>query len=354
MQSTKETARYQDFVERLFPLLKCPSCGSYHLELVSATQQEQWRIKLYDQEISCSSCDTRYPITEDIIPIMWTPAIKSYLQGQSQDSGTAIDANMSVYDSFSDDYHEFSRTSNDLKTRVQNCVKAAIPDQDTEGKYHLDFGCGPGHVLGWLSDYKFVQIGLDVSMANLHNVRKYTNAFVVCGDATNLPFRDKTFDLVTESSALHHIEDWKQVLRECCRVCLGTGGIVIDSEPSAELMNWSKLAILLFESRFIPYRIMGYLFPKSRFYNFRSVEIAKLNACAEIHHQPKTGFDLKILQDTFSNEDFQADIILSPLPSLEPKSNPSKQQIILHLLSLHNPWDLKYSSFTAIARPQLQ
>ena len=178
----------------------------------------------------------------------------------------------------------------------------------------MDYGCGPGHVLDWLKPFGFQQIGLDVSLANLRNTRKSTGCSVICGDACNMPFANETFNLVTESSVLHHILDWNSALTESCRICREPGGIIVDSEPSHMQMAWSTLAVMVFNARFPFYKVLSY-FSKDK-YLFRNTEKAKLNLQAEIHHQPGTGFPLDVLKSTIENSGFKINIIVSATAEL--------------------------------------
>jgi SAM-dependent methyltransferase len=263
-------------------------------------------------------------------------------------------ANIEIYDAHSDNYCAHTRQDPQIAQRIRHAVIRLLNDEScgrvSSAKYHLDFGCGPGHVLEWLSDLNFLQVGLDVSLRNLRNVRRNTKALVVCGDAANMPFADKTFHLVTESSALHHIEDWTSVVLESCRVCSQYGGILLDSEPTKEQKAWGPLARAVFEARFPVYKVLSYAF-KSK-YMFRNIEQAKLNMLAEVHNRPGTGFLLEELHNLFDQAGFEADIIVSPTPNLESKANPNWQYVVLNLLSGRNPWNPKYGSFTALARPR--
>jgi ubiquinone/menaquinone biosynthesis C-methylase UbiE/uncharacterized protein YbaR (Trm112 family) len=347
---TDSPKQYESFKKNLLPILRCPSCGSSSLELATIAHDYNISISLCPEEIICSSCQASYPVTDDYIPIMWTNGIKEYLQSELNPSSSVLGANMSVYDSISDDYNTYSRRNVEINNRINNAVRKVIGNDLSAGKLHLDFGCGPGHVIGWLEDFGFTQFGLDVSLSNLRNAKRQTNALVVCGDASNMPFVDGCFDIVTESSALHHINDWKATLTESCRVCSSKGGIVIDSEPSQDSLNWSWLAVAVMNMRFPIYKAIGHLFPKSRFYWFRDSEQAKLNLLAEIHHQPGTGFPVTEVERIFESSGFRCDIVVSPSSELLPKATPPIQHIILHALSLHNPWDTKYGSFVALAK----
>ena len=79
----------------------------------------------------------------------------------------------------------------------------------------LDLGCGNGIFTQRLSKEGAMVTGLDFSAhllsQNPHNV-------LTCGDATLLPFRDASFDLVFEANLLHHVSDAGTVLKEMHRV----------------------------------------------------------------------------------------------------------------------------------------
>jgi demethylmenaquinone methyltransferase/2-methoxy-6-polyprenyl-1,4-benzoquinol methylase len=61
-------------------------------------------------------------------------------------------------------------------------------------------------------------------------------------DATQLPFADGEFDLVTSSKATHHIPEWEEALAEMCRV-LRPGGHLVYADlalprPLARPAGW--------------------------------------------------------------------------------------------------------------------
>jgi SAM-dependent methyltransferase len=206
--------------------------------------------------------------------------------------------------------------------------------------------------LGWLADFDLVSIGMDVSLVNLRNAQRLTGALVVCGDATQMPFTENSFDLVTEASVLHHIMDYQSAVKEACRVCHHSGGIILDAEPSTDTMAFSKLAVAVFNLRFPVYKLLSYIQPDK--YIFRDTEQAKLNLLAEIHHQPGKGFPLDTIRELFKQAGFKVHIIPAPTPTLESRATPNWQSIILNLLSFRSPWNPKYSPFTAITIPPTQ
>lgn len=346
-----DMSQEEDLKNDLLPLLRCTACGNTELSIEATKTPFGLPMEVSKESLRCKSCEERYPLTNDYIPIM-SPVYSPRIKGQSLISEN-VEANLHIYDSTSGMYYRHIRTKQEIADRIRAAANELLgmsPSSDSSlpKRYHLDFGCGPGQVLEWLSDFRLVQIGLDVSLVNLRNARRRTGAIVVCGDASNMPFVDDAFDLVTESSVLHHIENWKDAINEACRVCSTEGGILLDSEPSQTSMNWSQLACFVYELRFAFYRALSYV--KKNKYMFRDTKQARLNQLAEIHHQPGTGFSLTELSRIFSSNGFDTDIIVSPTPELKPRANPNLQSVIINTLSLRNPWNPEYGSFSALAK----
>lgn len=86
----------------------------------------------------------------------------------------------------------------------------------------LDVGCGKGFLL-----YDFTKVvpgievhGLDVSQYAIDNAKEEIRDRLQIGNATSLPFADKTFDLVLSINVLHNLHnyDLDRALREIERV----------------------------------------------------------------------------------------------------------------------------------------
>lgn len=97
---------------------------------------------------------------------------------------------------------------------------------------HLDIGCGTGQSRriyeGTFANYT----GVDLSPVAIAAARAaHPNDEWVVADATQLPFPDSAFDVVTFSSVLHHIPDFSPAVREAFRV-LRPGGRVFAYDPN--------------------------------------------------------------------------------------------------------------------------
>jgi SAM-dependent methyltransferase len=96
--------------------------------------------------------------------------------------------------------------------RIEDIIGAIPPEVDSV----LDVGCGDGRITNKLvCSYTYV-VGLDVSSAALQHVR----AEAVLGSAENLPFEDRSFDLVLTAEVLEHLPDsvYKRARKEIQRV----------------------------------------------------------------------------------------------------------------------------------------
>lgn len=62
---------------------------------------------------------------------------------------------------------------------------------------------------------------------------------VYCGDVSKLPFEDRSFDIVTAYSVLHHLYDYIKFLKEVYRV-LDCGGILY-TDYDHNALQWKKI-----------------------------------------------------------------------------------------------------------------
>ncbi|MFH1990545.1 MAG: class I SAM-dependent methyltransferase [Patescibacteria group bacterium] len=115
----------------------------------------------------------------------------------------------------------------------------------------LDIGCAKGFML-----HDFQRIipgikvaGIDISAYAIANAKESVKAFARVGNAKELPFPDKSFDLVVSITTLHNlpIKECKQAIREVQRVSRKHAFITLDSwrnEYECERMiKWNLTAL---------------------------------------------------------------------------------------------------------------
>ncbi len=110
----------------------------------------------------------------------------------------------------------------------------------------LDVGCGKGFLL-----YEFTQsvpgvevAGIDLSSYAVANAKEEVKPFLKVGNATHLPFPDKSFDFVVSITTFHNLYNYElnQALKEVERVGKQKKHIIIESyrneREKANLLYW--------------------------------------------------------------------------------------------------------------------
>jgi len=82
----------------------------------------------------------------------------------------------------------------------------------------LDIGCGTGHFTNWYHDQGYQAVGLDRSMKMLMHTITHNIVHFCLGDAADLPFPEKSFDLVSYVTVLEFVRDPQRALREGLRL----------------------------------------------------------------------------------------------------------------------------------------
>ena len=97
------------------------------------------------------------------------------------------------------------------------------------GERALDLACGPGIVTAALAGEGLRAVGIDLTLAMLREaVSGARGGLYLQGDATRLPFRQATFDLVVCRNVLHHSMAPDRITAEAARVLRSGGRLVIE------------------------------------------------------------------------------------------------------------------------------
>ena len=102
-----------------------------------------------------------------------------------------------------------------------------------EGRRVLDAGCGSGYGAAELANAATV-VAMDVSAEAMdHALREFSRPGVhfLQGACESLPFADASFDLVVAFEVIEHLERWREMLAEACRV-LRPSGVLLVSTPN--------------------------------------------------------------------------------------------------------------------------
>jgi ubiquinone/menaquinone biosynthesis C-methylase UbiE len=124
------------------------------------------------------------------------------------------------YDRIASTYHQRyeTRKLEDVASTLHTLVERS------SARWILEAGCGTGRWLEELQTKDLHIAGLDLSLGMLQKaVQRLPETWLVCGQASELPFNSATFDLVFCVNALHHFYDPHRFIREAFRT-LRTGG----------------------------------------------------------------------------------------------------------------------------------
>lgn len=157
-----------------------------------------------------------------------------------------LGANVIVHSKMADTYNEREphfRPEN--KEKVRGVLKRL---RDRTGPILLDVGCGTGFIIDLAKDIFDEIHGVDITEAMLEKVDTFGGNITLHNtQAQNLPFEDNSFDLVTAYAFLHHLEDYRPVLKEIFRVLKPGGSFYADLEPNC--LFWDLIKAQDFDRR---------------------------------------------------------------------------------------------------------
>lgn len=131
--------------------------------------------------------------------------------------------------SFHQQAGEYDRHATVQKRVVDRLLSLAQRHVSSAPADILDIGCGTGQLLSLLGrqypDACLCGLDLAYNMTRCAAERLGRRAALVNGDAEQLPFRDRAFDLVVSTSTLQWMDDLDPFFRQCHRV-LRPGGLL--------------------------------------------------------------------------------------------------------------------------------
>lgn len=155
-------------------------------------------------------------------------------------------ANRKLYDAVADSYEAIDgRRSAALEQWLKRTMRKLR--SEAGGGRLLDLGSGSGLVARSADGIFSERVGLDLSPKVLAAHRRhYTLA--VCADVDELPFSDRTFDVVASFAVLHHLYRFDKLVAEVKRVLKPGGIYYTDHDMDAAFSRRFRLPLALYRS----------------------------------------------------------------------------------------------------------
>jgi len=99
----------------------------------------------------------------------------------------------------------------------------------------LDIGCGSGTYQKTTGKSSYV--GCELNRQSLKKATKSPNANYICADATHLPFKDNSFDIVLCSEVLEHLNSPLKAIKELARASKKVIVLTFPDEKVMELLG---------------------------------------------------------------------------------------------------------------------
>jgi ubiquinone/menaquinone biosynthesis C-methylase UbiE len=130
-------------------------------------------------------------------------------------------ANREVVGGYEAWYGTVGRRADRLEKGLLSWLLAIFPQARTI----LEIGCGTGHFTRWFCEQELQGVGLDISPLMLGEAIRQGSSGCLQGNALELPFPRKAFDLVALITTLEFISDPGRTLTEALRVA--RGGLIL-------------------------------------------------------------------------------------------------------------------------------
>lgn len=155
-------------------------------------------------------------------------------------------ANRKLYDAVADSYEAIDgRRSAALEQWLGRTLRRLR--SAAGGGRLLDLGSGSGLVARSAVGIFAERVGLDLSPKILSAHRRHYT-FAVCADVDQLPFSDRTFDVVASFAVLHHLFRFEHLVAEVKRVLKPGGIYYTDHDMDAAFSRRFRLPLALYRS----------------------------------------------------------------------------------------------------------
>ena len=88
-------------IEKLLSMLRCPACkAGDSLKIKDGKVEFNISVPLYPKTICCDRCNEHYPITDDLIPIMWSETLRqafSDINKTQKANNPVVDASRNLF-----------------------------------------------------------------------------------------------------------------------------------------------------------------------------------------------------------------------------------------------------------------
>lgn len=276
-------------------LLICPNCKSRDIALKE--DEKYW--------LECNSCQSKFLKLMDIPFLCHNDVLKVVENEHKSDIQEfdklskldVVQANMLFHDKFANKYEQdhstyvFYDPEGPAQRRINDTLKR-ISEKTSRG-ICVDVCCGTGNVLRTAVKHFDTCLGIDIS-AGMMKLSKERGFEVIGGEATNLPIADSSVDCVTIFSALHHIQNYPEALKEASRILKPNGVLYTDWDPNGHALErgWaSKLAV-------------GFEKWRRKKVSTENIPQDSLWDAAEYHVNSKTGFEGETVKKTLQENGF--------------------------------------------------
>jgi 2-polyprenyl-3-methyl-5-hydroxy-6-metoxy-1,4-benzoquinol methylase len=129
--------------------------------------------------------------------------------------------------------HDWDERTNTFETkrRLRLVFEDLLGAMELRGKEFLDGGSGGGHFSAAACRRGANVTSLDVGPNLLEQVKKRCDSTRVIGSILDLPFKDRTFDVVMSTEVIEHTPDPERAVRELSRV-VRPGGVLVLTSPN--------------------------------------------------------------------------------------------------------------------------